>query len=131
LLIARRIMRDVEHERLTLVQWLREAIKAWHGVKLGQPDWSQWSHSLALNVKTPDGLGFHVILNAYWEPLDFELPPLTEGVEVWHRWIDTSLDSPQDIVDWRASPPVSGQTYRAGERSVVVLINETGTLTLP
>jgi glycogen operon protein len=130
LLLARRLMRDVEHERLALVEWLREAIKAWHGVKLDQPDWNPWSHSLALNVKAPDGLGFHVILNAYWEPLDFELPALADGVEAWHRWIDTSLGSPHDIIDWRASPLVSGLTYRAGERSVVVLITGTGTLRL-
>jgi glycogen operon protein len=107
------------------------SIKTWHRVKLDQPDWSPWSHSLALNVKAPDGLGFHLIFNAYWEPLDFELPYLTEGVDAWHRWIDTSLDSPGDIVDWRTSPPVPGQTYRVGERSVVVLINATGTLRLP
>jgi glycogen operon protein len=129
LLIARRLMRDVEHERVTLVRWLREAIKAWHGVKLDQPDWNPSSHCIALNVKAPDGLGFHLILNAYWEPLDFELP-LTDGGDAWHRWIDTSLDSPDDIVDWRTSPPVSGETYRVGERSVVVLINGTGTFWL-
>jgi glycogen operon protein len=125
LLIARRLMRGLEHERETLVQWLRESIKAWHGVKLDLPDWSPWSHSLALNVKAPDGVGFHVILNAYWGPLEFELP-VTDG-EGWRRWIDTSLDSPHDIVDWRTSPPVSGHTYGAGERSVVVLITGTGT----
>jgi glycogen operon protein len=130
LLIARRLMRDVEHEHLTLVRWLQDAIKAWHGVKLYQPDWSPWSHSLALNVKAADGLAFHLIFNAYWEPLAFELPPLAEGVDAWHRWIDTSLNSPDDIVDWRTSPPVSGKMYRVGERSVVVLINATGTLRL-
>jgi glycogen operon protein len=126
LLIARRLMRDVEHEHHTLVEMLREAIKAWHGVKLHQPDWSPWSHSLALNVIAPDGLGFHVILNAYWKPLDFELPLLSDGLKTWNRWIDTSLDSPHDIVDWRTSPPVSEPTYRAGDRSVVVLINRAG-----
>ena len=42
LLIARRLMRDVEHERrrMSLNQLLREAKHAWHGVKLNQPDWS-------------------------------------------------------------------------------------------
>ena len=129
LLIARRLMRDVEHEHLALVRWLRDAIKAWHGVRLDQPDWSSSSHSLAVNLKAADGLGFHVILNAYWEPLNFELPPLVQGGEAWRRWIDTSLDSPQDIVDWRTAPPVSEPTYRAGARSVVVLINGTGTPT--
>ena len=32
-----------------------------------------------------------------WELLDFELPPAGDrGPEGWHRWIDTSLDSPQE-----------------------------------
>jgi glycogen operon protein len=66
---------------------------------------------------------FHVILNAYWEPLDFELPSLPGGARhPWRRWIDTFLDSPHDIADWDQAPSVSGQTYRAEPRSVVVLL---------
>jgi len=61
----------------------------------------------------------HLILNAYWEPLEFELPQLDGGT--WRRWIDTALDSPQDIVPWQTSPPISGSLYRAEPRSVVVL----------
>ena len=38
----------------------------------------------------------YLILNAYWEPLDFELPGVPGG-GAWRRWIDTSLKSPQDI----------------------------------
>jgi glycogen operon protein len=40
LLIARRLLRDLEDDRPgeTLNQWLREANKGWHGVKLNQPD---------------------------------------------------------------------------------------------
>jgi pullulanase/glycogen debranching enzyme len=47
LLIQRRVMREVEHERwrLSLSQFLREAKHAWHGLKLNQPDWSSSSHS--------------------------------------------------------------------------------------
>ena len=34
---------------------------------------------------------FHVILNAYWQPLDFELPRLDHaGENPWRRWIDTA-----------------------------------------
>ena len=64
----------------------------------------------------------HMILNAYWEPLDFELPPIDgDGNNVWRLWIDTSLDSPNDICEWQTSPPVSGLVYRAAPHSVVVL----------
>ena len=49
LLIARRLLRDVEHERrrVSLSQVLRER-NAWHGVELDQPDWSPFSHSIAI-----------------------------------------------------------------------------------
>ena len=82
LLIARRLLRDVEHERqrVSLNQLIRQANKAWHGVKLDQPDWSDHSHSLAFEAELrQEGLRVHLILNAYWEPLDFELPPAGDG----------------------------------------------------
>ncbi|HWB84971.1 MAG TPA: glycogen debranching protein GlgX [Bryobacteraceae bacterium] len=129
LLLVRRLMRDVEPERqrLSLNQFLRNSKHGWHGVKLGQPDWNYCSHSLAFSADLPEqGLRFYLILNAYWEVLDFELPPLNEGSQTWRRWIDTSLDPPYEISEWRASPPVAGWTYRAGPRSVVVLYADSG-----
>ncbi len=125
LLLARRLLRDVEHEqqRLSLNQLLRQAKSGWHGVELGRPDWSDCSHSLAFSAEMrAEGLLLHLILNAYWEPLDFELPAAGNGDgRLWRRWIDTALDSPDDMAEWRSSPPVQGLTYRAEPRSVVVL----------
>jgi glycogen operon protein len=123
LLIARRLLRDVESERrrVSLNTLLREANKAWHGVRLNQPDWGDSSHSIALGGELrKEGLFFHLILNAFWEPLDFELPR-QEGGGPWRRWIDTALDSPHDIVPWQTAPPISGDGYRAEGRSVVML----------
>ena len=65
------------------------------------------------------GVLVHVILNAYWEPLDFELPILRNGRENWRRWIDTALDPPNEICEWNSEQPVLGTTYRAAARSVV------------
>ena len=125
LLVARRLLRTVapELQRESLTQLLREAKKAWHGVKLNQADWSPWSHSLAFTSEVQrEGLVFHLILNAFWEPREFELPPVEQKFgPVWRRWIDTSLDSPDDIVEWQTAPAVPGLTYPAGPRSVVVL----------
>jgi glycogen operon protein len=126
LLIARRRLRDLypEHQqRVSLSQLLGKAKKAWHGVKLGQPDWSPWSHSLAFDAHLPkEKLIFHMIFNAYWEPLEFELPPLgTLCGGPWRRWIDTALDSPHDIVELKEAQSISPLPYRAGPRSVVVL----------
>lgn len=123
LLTARRLLRNTEYEsrRVSLNQILRDARKAWHGVKLDQPDWSSYSHSLAFAADLPGHeLTLHLILNAYWEPLDFALPALTEG-QSWQRWIDTALQPPNEIVEWQESPAISGQSYRAGPRSVVAL----------
>jgi glycogen operon protein len=122
LLNERRLLRSVEHERqrLTLAQLIQQANKSWHGVKWGQPDWSAQSHSVALHVEMKrEGYLIYVILSAYWEPLEFELSVRNGGP--WHRWIDTGLDAPLDIVPWATAPVISGSTYRAQPRSVVVL----------
>ena len=124
LLLDRRVARDVEHERrrLTLGQTLREAKYAWHGVKLNQPDWSCFSHSIAISGELKgEGVLVHLIFNAYWHPLDFELPALSAN-ENWWRWIDTALNPPNDICEWYSEQPVQAATYRAAARSVVVLI---------
>jgi glycogen operon protein len=121
LLAERRLLRDVEHEhrRVSLTQMIASATKAWHGVKLGQPDWGEDSHSIAFTAGlAKEQMLVHVILNAYWEPLEFEVPPASGP---WRRWIDTALPSPDDITEWKKAPPAPGRTYRAGPRSVVVL----------
>jgi isoamylase len=125
LLIARRRLRDTEHEksRMSLNQFFLEANKAWHGTKLGQPDWGRHSHSIAFTAEIkPEGMLFHIILNTYWEPLNFELPPIENGeIKHWRLWIDTSLDSPDDIVEWQISTEVADSAYLVQPRSVVVL----------
>jgi glycogen operon protein len=125
LLLARRVLRDVAHEeqRVSLSEMLEKANKAWHGVKLHLPDWGDGSHSIAFGAELKkEKLAFHLILNGYWESLDFELPA-TAGGGPWRRWIDTSLPSPQDIVEWKTAPPAPGTTYRAGPCSVVMLVS--------
>src|SRR5262249_10339457 len=123
LLLARRVLRDVwnEQQRISLTDELRHATTAWHGVNLWRPDWQNNSHSLAFGADMPRaGLKMHLLMNAYWEPLVFELPD-GGGRQSWRRWIDTSLDSPDDIVPWQTAPTHAGHVYRAGPRSVVVL----------
>jgi glycogen operon protein len=125
LLIARRLLRDKEPEsqRMTLTQLIGQANKAWHGVKLNHPDWSDHSHSVAFSAELrKEKILYHLIFNAYWEPLEFELPQVGSAeADPWRRWIDTSLESPRDIVEWQKAQSVPGHTYRAGPRSVVVL----------
>jgi glycogen operon protein len=64
------------------------------------------------------------MINAWWEPLEFELPVQQEP---WMRWIDTSLPSPDDIVDWKSATHLQGFTYLVRPRSTVVLISKSKT----
>jgi isoamylase len=122
---ARRVFRDLEPEgeRVCLTQLLRGATLSWHGVKLGQPDWGESSHSIAFTVEIRrEKMLFHSIFNAYWEALDFELPRVDKTSEnPWRRWIDTALDSPHDILQWETAESVPGYVYRVQARSVVML----------
>jgi glycogen operon protein len=124
LLIERRLLRTIEHERqrINLTDLIRHSKHEWHGVKLGQPDWSPDSRSLAFGAQLPgQGLHLHLILNAYWEPLVFELPRINGREGAWGRWIDTALEPPGEIVPWQFASPVPGESYKAEARSVVVL----------
>jgi glycogen operon protein len=122
LLNARRVLRDVEPERqrVALNELIRQADITWHGVELGRPDWACFSQHRTAKYRTERAF-FHVLLTAYWEPLEFELPSVSDvSRNRWRRWIDTALDSPDDIVDWEVAPPIPGDRYRAEPRSVLV-----------
>ncbi len=123
LLIKRSLRRNgtPERQRKTLAQLIQDAHKAWHGVKLFQPDWSDCSHSIALSAQLPgEQILVHMILNAYWDSLNFELPE-TKANNPWRRWIDTALDPPNDIFEWETCPSISGASYPAQARSAIVL----------
>lgn len=105
----------------TLDDEQHDAVINWHGVNLDQPDWSAYSRTVAFsldNSETNEHL--HVMLNAYWEPLRFALPPLPQG-SWWHRLVDTSLPSPDDIIEPGAEVLIKGNQYRLNDRSVVIL----------
>jgi len=124
-LIAARLKRDlaVENPELTLNQLLGKARLEWHGTRLGEPDWGSDSHSIALTSWSLTGRQvFHIMANAWWNPLSFELPPLPEQAGRWRRWLDTSLPSPADIVPLTEAPPVEEGSYRLPPRSLAVLI---------
>ena len=79
------------------------------------------SHSIALTVRAPAG-ALHLILNAYWEPLDFELPVAERRRGGWRRIIDTARPSPHDIaLDFGGAAAVDTPTFRAEARSIVLL----------
>jgi glycogen operon protein len=111
---------------MTLNRFLEQASLEWHGTQLLQPDWSDDSHSLAVTMRCPAGrCAMHMILNAFGEPLDFELPgPHAGGKYDWRRIVDTSQASPEDISEPHVAL-AAGSPYTAGPRSVVVLVAQT------
>ena len=111
-----------EHH-LCLAELMDRAKVHLHGVRLDQPDLGHESRSLALTAASLSGdVLMHFALNAYWEPLAFELPTLPEwATSGWRRVIDTSLPSPLDIVDPLSATSVTGETHRVDARAAVVL----------
>lgn len=93
----------------------------WHGVRLNQPDWNFDSHTLAYELVNPAAKEhLHVMLNVYWEPLDFELPQLPDG-EGWRRVVDTALPTPEDFTEAEVAIPREQRFYRLQSRSAVIL----------
>jgi glycogen operon protein len=127
-LIAFRQRRDVvaDGATISLNQLLERADITWHGVALDQPDWSDHSRSLAFTLKSlRSRFLLHAIFNAYWEPLNFALPPLSAGAKhSWRRCIDTSLPAPDDILRWDEAPAIADAHYPAQSRSIVLLARE-------
>ena len=126
LLIAHRIRRQSGPHRSgrTLAQMLKQARVQTHGVKLNEPDRGPDSHSIALTVWiVADVLVLHVMMNAYWEPLSFELPAGGDSqLGPWRRWIDTSLESPEDINELLESPAFHEPAYTVAAHSVAVVV---------
>ncbi|MDW7695592.1 glycogen debranching protein GlgX [Flammeovirgaceae bacterium SG7u.111] len=94
----------------------------WHGVKCGKPDWGKNSHSIALTLhkKKKDPI-IHVMFNAYWEDLYFELPVMHDKPK-WRRVIDTSLPSPEDYCEYEKGIEINKAVYKVQSRSIVVVM---------
>jgi glycogen operon protein len=103
----------------SLAEFLKQARIEWHGVKAGAPDWGPESRSLAVCFAARGrGSRVYAAFNAFWEPLDFELPATRSG---WRRMVDTALPSPDDAPGAGMAPEVPGPMVRLAPRSVVVL----------
>jgi glycogen operon protein len=109
--------------RLTLAELIDRVNVQLHGVRLGEPDKAEHSRSLAVTATSLSGdLLMHFALNAYWEPLEFQLPALpADAPSGWRRIIDSARDPPHDLADFAGAEGVIGRAHRVEPRSVVVL----------
>src|SRR5215469_14802777 len=96
---------------------------SWHGTKVGDPDWTGQSRTLAFQLH-----GWHahpnlyVLFNSHWEWQKFLLPA-HDGRREWKRLVDTNLPPPEDIVEEKDAVPLRpADHYLAAPRSAVVLI---------
>lgn len=117
-----------QHEIFRQVQYLSdrrewdEPYIEWHGIDLHKPDWAWNSRSLAFTLShTLKGELIHVLLNSFWEPLTFALPPLPEHIH-WRRVVDTYLPSPDDFVPPSAAAFHPTFSYTAQPRSAIILV---------
>ncbi len=96
----------------------------WHGCKLHSPGWDDPSaRALAFTMgESGAGEDIHVMMNMYYEPLEFEIPSLK--ARKWYRVIDTFLPAPQDIVEAGTEVRINGNNYVVSDRSVVVLVSK-------
>ncbi len=112
---------------MTLAEFLDRSAVTWDGVKVGQPDWGDCSHTLSFTVTGVGGKRFyHFILNAYSEPLKFELPAPNGSSQGWLRLVDTYLEPPEDITTYEAARLIAGDTYTMGPRSVAMFVAPLG-----
>lgn len=125
LLIAYRLNRDVVVDRqvLSLSENLERTEMQWHGITPGQPDWGDDSHSFAVTISgVSRRYRLHAMVNAWWQPLTFSLPPADGEEACWCRWIDTARPSPDDILAWPDLLPLEDNQCTVEARSLVVLV---------
>jgi glycogen operon protein len=94
----------------------------WHGVEAGRPDWGDTSHALAFELTLADDPDPHlyVALNAYWEPLEFELPSIPASRR-WALAADTAATAPDDVPATPRPLPDGTAGFVVGPRAVAVL----------
>jgi len=105
------------HPSLSRSRFWREDV-SWYGVG-PTVDLSHDSHSLAfcLHGASQGDDDIYVMINAYWEELEFHVQEGT--AQEWKRIVDTALSSPDDFSD--RGVPLEQAKCKVAPRSIVVL----------
>jgi len=102
-----------------------------HGVKAGEPDWSDSSRTLGLQVRSTrkslhdgekDEVDIYFFSNAHWEAHQVELPALQDGAK-WYRIVDTGKASPEDFLE-KELLLENQKYYDVMERSSIILLGQ-------
>jgi len=94
----------------------------WHGTRLHAPEWDD-PHgqflAYTLGAVKDSEADLHIIFNLSDAACETELPTIPD--RVWHRALDTSLDSPHDLPGLQQQEAWDQPRYPVQSRSVVVL----------
>ncbi len=94
----------------------------WHGTEVDAFDDAHWVRTLAWSlVDADDDCDLHIMVNAHTDPVSFALPPTRRGR--WHRAIDTSLPSPDDVVAPGEEEPITTERVDLPGRSLLVCLD--------
>ncbi|MFH1820082.1 glycogen debranching protein [Thiobacillus sp.] len=112
------------HPSLARSRFWREDVR-WYGVGK-DTDLADDSRSLALALhgESQQDVDLYVMINAYWEELAFQIQEGTANA--WRRVVDTSLESPFDILEPGNESPLQSLHYRVPARAIVVLLRDKG-----
>ncbi len=97
----------------------------WHGCQLNSPGWfDENSRVLAFTIASfvdsePD---IHVMMNMDSQNLNFEIPVIED--RKWYRFVDTSLDSPNDILSKKKVKLFKEKLYNVNSYSIAILISK-------
>ena len=109
---------------LSLKELLDQAKITYHGVKLNAADWSDQSHAIAFSVESLSQTTYmHIMINAYFGTLEFEVPVLGSSGRIWRQWMDTGKASPADIYEWGKGPEFAESHISVEGRSIVILVS--------
>ncbi len=116
--VKRMIAFRKSHPSLCRSRFWREDV-SWYGTGPAV-DLSPDSRSLAfcLHGASQADDDIYVMINAYWEELQFRIQEGT--LQDWVRIVDTSLPSPDDFAE--LAVPLKHVTYQVAPRSIVVLV---------
>ncbi len=91
-----------------------------HGTKLNHINWSKHSHAFAFTLFNAEyGKAIHIMINEYWEDLEFEVPELLEGG--WRLLLNTANKAPNDFYSIKNDLIIESNTMNVAARSIIGL----------
>ena len=104
----------------------------WYNEKGTAPDWEKIGYCLALQIngrradvlRDKDDADFFIMFNAGLDPVAFFVPSASDR-KIWFQTVDTSLNSPDDILPSGSEIALPNQhKYTVKARSMVILVSK-------